>query len=96
MAIAALVLGIISIILAIIPFCSIFSVLPAIVGLILGIIDLVKKKKNGGKKGIAITGIVLSGVAIIIIIVWIVASMGIMFYNDEVLIDTLDMYGALY
>ena len=96
MAIAALVLGIISIILAIIPFCSIFSVLPAIVGLILGIIDLVKKKKNGGKKGMAITGIVLSGVAIIIIIVWIVASMGIMFYNDEVLIDTLDMYGALY
>ncbi len=96
MAIAALVLGIISIILAIIPFCSIFSVLPAIVGLILGIIDLVKKKKNGGKKGMSITGIVLSGIAIVIMTVWLVASMGIMFYNDEVLIDSLDMYGALY
>ena len=44
----------------------------------------------------SITGIVLSGIAIVIMIVWLVASMGIMFYNDELLIDSLDMYGALY
>ncbi len=96
MAIASLVLGIISIILSMIPFCSLFSILPAIVGLILGIVDVVKKRKNGGKKGMSITGIVLSGIAIVIMTVWLVASMGIMFYNDEVLIDSLDMYGALY
>ena len=44
MAIASLVLGIISIGLIIVPFCSSFSLLPAIYGLILGIIDVVEKK----------------------------------------------------
>lgn len=52
-----------------------------------------KKKKNGGKKGMAITGIVLSGITIVNMIVLL---MGLMFYNDEVLIDSLEMYGALY
>lgn len=38
---------------------GIFTV-PALVGLILGIVDAVKKGKTGEKKGIAIAGIVLN------------------------------------
>ena len=45
MGIAALVLGIVSIIIAFVPFCGIIAFLPALVGLILGIIDLVIKNK---------------------------------------------------
>ena len=93
MDVASVALGIFSIGLIIVPFCSSFSLLPAIYGLILGIIDVVEKKKNGGKKGMAITGIVLSGITIVNMIVLL---MGLMFYNDEVLIDSLEMYGALY
>ena len=46
MGIAALVLGIVSIIIAFVPFCGIIAFLPALVGLILGIIDLVIKNKQ--------------------------------------------------
>lgn len=74
MGIAALVLGIVSIILGFIPFCGMIALVPAIIGLILGIVDLVKKSKSTEepkpKKGMPITGIVLSALAIIIILVW--------------------------
>lgn len=45
MAVASLVLGIISILIAFIPFCGTFAFLPAIVGLILGIVACVKAVK---------------------------------------------------
>ena len=70
MGIAALVLGIVAIIGAWIPVCNYFSLLPALVGVILGIVDLVKKKKEGGKKGMAIAGLILSGISLLIIIGW--------------------------
>ena len=70
MGIAALVLGIISIIVGFIPFCGMIAYIPAIVGIILGIVDLVKKSKTGENKVISIVGIILSGVAILIITFW--------------------------
>ena len=71
MGIASLILGILSLILAVIPGCGIFlMIIPALVGLILGIVDAVKKSKSGGKKGCAIAGIILSVIAPIIGIVW--------------------------
>ena len=70
MGVAALVLGIISVIVSFIPFCGTWAIVPAIVGLVLGIIDWSKKKKAGEKKGKAIAGTICSGVAIIIIIAW--------------------------
>ncbi len=85
MGIASLVLGIVSLILAFVPCCGIVSVIPAIIGLILGIVEVVKKKKAGEPKGKGIAGIVLGVVAIIVTIVWFlvfgVAAMDS--YNDS-------------
>lgn len=67
MGIAALVLGIVSIIIGFIPFCGAIALVPAIVGLILGIVEIVKKKKTGEPKGMGIAGTILSGLAILII-----------------------------
>ena len=70
MGVAALVLGIISVAVGFIPFCGTWAIIPAIVGLVLGIIDCVKKSKAGNPKGKAIAGIVCSAVAIVIIIIY--------------------------
>ena len=74
MGIASLVLGIISI--PLIPFCGIITYLPAIVGLILGIVDIVLKKKRGEKRGIAIAGTILSAISTVLITVWIILTIG--------------------
>ena len=68
MGVAALVLGIISVAVGFIPFCGTWAIIPAIVGLVLGIVDCVKKSKEGNPKGKAIAGIVCSAVAIVVII----------------------------
>lgn len=71
MGIAALILGIISIIIGFIPLCGSIAIFPAIIGLILGIVDTVLKSKKGEKKGISIAGIVLSAIAIVVIVFWV-------------------------
>ncbi len=70
MGIAALILGILSIIIGFIPLCGMIALVPALIGLILGIVDTVQKSKKGEKKGVSIAGIVLSAIAMIIISVW--------------------------
>lgn len=70
MGIAALVLGIVSIIIAFVPFCGIIAFLPALVGLILGIVGLVVKRENNPNKGTSIAGVILSSLAIVIMVVW--------------------------
>lgn len=70
MGVAALVLGIISIIIGFIPLCGSIAYFPAIVGLILGIVDIVMKSKNNGSKGMGIAGTVLSGIALVVITFW--------------------------
>lgn len=70
MGIAALVLGIVSILIGMVPFCGAIGFIPAIIGLVLGIVDLVKKNKSGEKQGIAIAGTALSGIAIVFILLW--------------------------
>lgn len=70
MGIAALVLGIISFILGLIPFCGIIALLPAFVGVVLGIVDIVNKSKKKENKVIGIIGLILSAVAILFIIIW--------------------------
>ena len=77
MGIASLVLGIISAILGFIPVCNYFATIPAIVGLVLGIVYVVKQNKiEGGKKGMGIAGIVLNAAAIVLILVWTIAIVG--------------------
>ena len=67
-----------------IPFCGTWAVIPAIVGLVLGIIDWVKKKKTGEAKGKSIAGTICSGVAIVIIIVyWLLFGVAIKKTGDE-------------
>lgn len=70
MGVASLVIGIIALILGFVPFCGIIALIPAIVGLILGIVDAVKKSKAGAKKGMSIAGIVLCSISIVIIIAY--------------------------
>ncbi len=65
MGIASLTLGIISIVLAFVPFIWILSIITAIISLVLGIIALVKKQH----KGQSIAGIVLSAITIILVII---------------------------
>lgn len=71
MGIAALVIGIVSIVLGFIPLCGNIALIPAIVGLILGIVDVVTKSKKSLPKGQGIAGIILCALALCII----------MFYN---------------
>ncbi len=68
MGVAALVLGIVSVVIGFIPFCGSWAIIPAIVGLVLGIIDWVKKNKEGNPKGKAIAGVICSAVAIVVIL----------------------------
>lgn len=70
MGIAALVLGIIGLIISFIPFCGIIAFLPCLVGLALGIADIAVKGKRGQPKTMGIVGTVLNGVALVIIVVW--------------------------
>lgn len=71
MGIAALVIGIVSLVLGFIPLCNYFATIPAGVGFVLGLIDVILKsvnKKPG--KGSGIAGIVLCSVAIVVIVLW--------------------------
>jgi hypothetical protein len=71
MGIAAMIIGIVAVVLGIIPGCGlVFGLPPAIVGLILGIVDVKKKSKAQQPKGIGMAGVVLNAVAIVFIILW--------------------------
>jgi len=70
MGLAAMIIGIIAVVLGFIPFCGYFALLPAIVGLILGIVDVKQKSKAKQPKGKGMAGIVLNAVAIIVILLW--------------------------
>jgi len=64
MGIVGLVLGLIAIVLAFVPFVTLFAWIPAIVGIILSAIGLSKSKKEGRSAGPAIAGLVLSIIAL--------------------------------
>lgn len=72
MGIAALILGIISLIIGFIPLCGSIAIFPAIIGIILGIVDIVVKSKKGEKKGVSIAGLVLSAIATLVIVFWVI------------------------
>jgi uncharacterized membrane protein len=65
-----MIIGIVAVVLGFIPFCGYFALLPAIVGLILGIIDVKKRSEAQEPKGKGIAGIVLNAVAIAVILLW--------------------------
>ena len=67
MGIASFVVGLLCLMLS--PFLNILLILPAILGLFLGIIDCVIKSKKKESKGFAVAGIVLSAIALVICII---------------------------
>jgi len=69
MGVAALVLGIISIILSFIPFCGWFTFLLPLTGLGLAIGELITKGKQELPKGMGIAGLVLNIIALIVMTV---------------------------
>ena len=83
LAIASLVLGIISIIFLCLP---VLPVLTAIIGLILGIINLVKG--NDGK-GMAIAGVILSGISLIFGVLLII-GLASFFTNESFMNELMD------
>lgn len=68
--VAALILGIVALVGAVIPFLNYVAWVVGVVGLILGIIALVQKNR---RKGVAVAGTIISGVAIILSIVLAIA-----------------------
>ena len=60
---ASLVIGIISLIVSIIPMCNFMMILPAVIGLLLGIADVMAKSKLRQPKGMSITGIILNSLS---------------------------------
>jgi len=70
MSVASMVIGIIAAILGFVPLCNYFAFIPAVIGLVLGIVDIVLKNKNQQPKGMAIAGITLNGIAILLIFIW--------------------------
>ncbi|MCF8504219.1 MAG: hypothetical protein K9G59_04830 [Caulobacter sp.] len=73
MAIASLVLGIVSVLVVWIPIVGLLGTMMALVGLVLGILGL---KKPGGR-GLAIGGIVCSGVSLVITLLWALSFLAI-------------------
>lgn len=71
MGVASMILGIIAVILAFIPCpTAVFLFVPALIGLILGIVDVTVKSKRQQPKGCGIAGIVMNAIAFIIVIFW--------------------------
>lgn len=78
MGIASLILGIISLTTGWIPFICFIMFAIAIIGLILGAIDVSKKSKiEGSKRGIGIAGVVISALAIPTIIISSIITIGV-------------------
>ncbi|MBW2535218.1 MAG: hypothetical protein JRI55_27240, partial [Deltaproteobacteria bacterium] len=65
-----MIIGIVAVVFGFVPFCGVWAVAPAVVGLGLGIADLIVKAKRGQPKGMAIAGVVLNPLAIIIVVLW--------------------------
>lgn len=99
MEIAALILGIVAFVISLFPFCGIIAFIPAIVGVILGIVALVKKNSKMSK-AMPIVGIVLSGVSVMVIIFWFFL-IGIGSYNvankvTERIVEEVESYDYRY
>jgi hypothetical protein len=67
----ALILGIISVILSLIPFCNYIGLVPAILAIVFGVVSLTQKEKNElNHKAMSITGISFGALAVVISVVW--------------------------
>jgi hypothetical protein len=70
MGVASMVIGIVAAVMGFLPFCGYFAFLPAIVGLVLGIVDVRQRTAENLPKSQGVAGIVLNGIAILVILSW--------------------------
>lgn len=71
MAVASLILGILSLLTSIMPGFGIIAIVPAIISFVLGLVAVCKKNIQNKSKAMQITGVVLSSIAFAISIFWI-------------------------
>lgn len=84
MGIASFILGMISIVMGWIPFVCFLALMTAVIGLVLGIIDTIKKSKTNDKnKGFSIAGLVISAISIPIIFIMSIVSIAIIVEDVE-------------
>ncbi len=84
MGIASFILGIISIVMGWLPFICFLTLMTAIIGLIFGIIDTIKKSKTNDKnKGFSIAGLIISAISIPIILIMSLVSIAIIVDDTE-------------
>lgn len=86
-----MVIGIVALIFSFIPCVGQWALLPAIVGLILGALDMVQKKKLGQPRGMAIAGLVLNIITIVISCWWIYAAYAVRGAMEEALRSGMGM-----
>ncbi|HPJ21361.1 MAG TPA: hypothetical protein PLP30_05795 [Clostridia bacterium] len=70
MGLTALILGILSVLISIVPFCNYVGLIPAIIGIVLGVVSLTQKDESYNARPLAITGLVFCVIAVIMSIVW--------------------------
>ena len=84
MGIASFILGIISIVMGWLPFICFLTLMTAMIGLIFGIIDTIKKSKTNDKnKGFSIAGLIISAISIPIILIMSLVSIAIIVDDTE-------------
>ena len=81
MGIAALVIGIVSLLIAWIPCIGIIAIIPALVGLVLGIVDIVNKSKKKEPISIGVAGTICCGVSLICIVLSLDLMCNLLFYR---------------
>ncbi len=74
MGVASMVLGIVSLGLLGTGCLGFLSPITAFIGIVLGVVDLILKRKSGGPRAKPIVGLVLSGAAMIVLVVLILAT----------------------
>ena len=71
MGLTALILGIISVLLSLLPFCNYIGLVPAIIAIVFGVVSLTQQDKSDlNHRAMSITGIAFGTLAILISVVW--------------------------
>lgn len=84
LAIASLVLGIVSIVLS----CTYINIVTAIIAIVLGAVHIAK---HSTRRGMAIAGIVLSIISIVVLIIIVAIGLAVLGANPELYNDILNM-----
>ena len=63
---ASLVIGIVAVLVGFIPCIQVFVFIPAVVGLILGIVSFIRKRQVDEPAGMALAGIILNGIPLLV------------------------------